>query len=537
MTNLPDEYGNCGDIFSCFYEESDNATEAKAIIARLQNEMPPPEDGFRTPFMSLDRCSDAEKEVIKKFIEEEGNHAQQPATALTLPPADPVGHWGVFGFVREYLPFGKKKRSTDLSAYDAMMIVLRNVKLVYYEGLFYVQQCSIFKQISEPDLKTLIFGILEPTFDAGVNPKIVNAVVDALKMNGRIKVTQTSEDSDRVFFIDGAYSISKQQLMPIRPDDFFTTYVPIEFTPQHGGCPYFEQYLEQVSGGDEGIKRLIWEMIGYLLVPDMQAKAFFVLQGVGDSGKSVLGNLIRSLFNPESVSHMEIFRFRDRFATSGLKNKRLNVCMDLPRAQISREAIGTIKMVTGDDTITTEEKFRAAESYKPTCKLLFGSNFPLMPADNDEAFRARVVTIPFRYSIPPERQDKQLLEKLMGERLAIVMKALDYLQDLRARNYQFIRVAQTIDVTGYIPENELMAGFLKAYCIFESTAYTFTADLMEAYNIFRAGQNVPPLTDTATFSRQLNKYCAGRIAAKRLRHGVRNQNGYEGIRLKNFKEE
>ena len=76
--------------------------------------------------------------------------------------------------------------------------------------------------------------------------------------------------------------------------------------------------------------------------------------------------------------------------------------MDLPRAKISREAIGTIKMLTGDDTITIEEKFRQSESYKPTCKLLFGSNFPLMPADNDPAFRARLITIPFRYAVPKE---------------------------------------------------------------------------------------------------------------------------------------
>lgn len=523
--------------FSSFYEESDAATAAKAIIARLQNEMPPPEDGFRTPFILLDGCSDTERKVIKEFVEERKNQAQQPATAPPLPPADPAGYWGVFGFRREYLPFGKKKRSIEFSAYDAMAAVLRNVRLVHYDGLFYVQQCSIFKQISEPDLKTVIFGILEPAFDAGINPKIVNAVVDALKMNGRIKVTQISEDSDRVFFLNGAYSISKRQLIPILPTDFFTTYVPVEFTPQHDGCPCFDLYLEQVSGGDEKIKRLIWEMIGYLLVPDMTAKAFFVLQGVGDSGKSVLGNLISSLFNPESVSHMEIFRFRDRFATSGLKNKRLNVCMDLPRAQISREAIGTIKMVTGDDTITTEEKFRAAESYKPTCKLLFGSNFPLMPADNDEAFRARVVTIPFRYSVPSKHQDKHLLDKLMGERLAIVIKALNYLQDLRVRNYQFLCVAQTIDIAGYIPENELMAGFLNAFCVFEPSAYTFTADLMETYNMFRTGQNVPPITDIAAFSRQVNKFCSGRIVARRRRCNGQNLNGYEGIRLVNFKEE
>lgn len=123
----------------------------------------------------------------------------------------------------------------------------------------------------------------------------------------------------------------------------------------------------------------------------MSAKSFFLLQGVGDSGKSVLGNLISSMFNPEALAHLDIYRFKEKFSTSALIDKRLNICMDLPRARISREAIGVIKMLTGDDTITIEQKFRPSESYKPTCKLLFGSNFPLMPADNDPAFCSRLV--------------------------------------------------------------------------------------------------------------------------------------------------
>ena len=210
----------------------------------------------------------------------------------------------------------------------------------------------------------------------------------------------------------------------------------------------------------------------------MSGKSFFLLQGVGDSGKSVLGNLISNMFNREALAHLDIYRFKDKFSTSALRGKRLNICMDLPRTRISREAIGVIKMLTGDDTITIEQKFKFSESYKPTCKLLFGSNFPLMPADNDPAFRTRLVVLPFQYQIPKEQQDKHLLEKLLEERSAIAVKALDAYLRLRARNYQFIPVQGELCVmTGYVAASDMMEAFLSECCVFYPEAYTFTTDL------------------------------------------------------------
>lgn len=300
------------DIFSPFYEENvDLRAQVRAILVREKMKLPPLEAGMTRPFIPLDGCSGTEKEMIKQFIDTQGGEALQELVAqVTLGPAQsqnclsPASFAGIFHDLKVLMSRGRKK-SQEFSPYDAMMAVLERMRLVYYDNSFYVQKEAVFRSISEADLRTAIFAILEPMIAAGKNHKIVNSAVEALKMNGNIHAAKTSEDSDRVFFLNGAYSISQRQCAPILPTDFFTTYIPLYYSHQPGGCPYFEQYLEQVSGGDESIKRLIWEMIGYLLVPDMAAKVFFVLQGVGDSGKSLLGNLISSLFNPEAVSHMD----------------------------------------------------------------------------------------------------------------------------------------------------------------------------------------------------------------------------------------
>ena len=427
---------------------------------------------------------------------------------------------------------GRTKQSEE-STYSFMKAVLDRYHLIYYSGRFYYQQDCIFRPMSEQELRAAIFLIVEPALATGKNAKLISNIIDLLKDCPYIRPYQTTETSDRVFFINGAYDLVRHELLPVQSTDFVISYLPFYYSADKINCPAFDRFLLGISGGDNTITTLIWEVIGYLLSNDISAKSFFVLQGVGDSGKSVLGNLISNMFNPEALAHLDIYRFKDKFSTSALQGKRLNICMDLPRAQISREAIGVIKMLTGDDTITVEQKFKSSESYKPTCKLLFGSNFALMPADNDPAFRSRLVVIPFQYSIPKEQQDKHLLEKLLAERPAIAVKALDAYLQLRARNYQFIPAQSEMCVmTGYIAASDLMEAFLSECCVFSTEGYTFTVDLQETYNRFCIMRCAPPIRDSSTFSRQLNQFCAGRITPKRRRVNGQNLNGYQGIELR-----
>lgn len=427
---------------------------------------------------------------------------------------------------------GRTKQSEE-SAYSFMMSVLAHYHLIYYAGAFYRQENCIFRPISEQELRAAIFPIVESALAAGKNSKLIGNIIDLLRDCPYTRAYQTTETPDRVFFINGVYDLVRHELLPLQPTDFVISYLPFYYNADKISCPEFDRFLLGVSGGDSTITALIWEVIGYLLSNDMSAKAFFVLQGVGDSGKSVLGNLISNMFNPEALAHLDIYRFKDKFSTSALRGKRLNVCMDLPRAQISREAIGVIKMLTGDDTITVEQKFKSSESCKLTCKLLFGSNFPLMPADNDPAFRARLVVIPFQHQIPKEQQDKHLLEKLLEERSAIAAKALDAYLRLRARNYQFMPAQGELCVmTGYVAASDMMESFLSECCVFSPEAYTFTADLQETYNRFCIMRCAPPTRDPAIFSRQLNRFCAGRITSKRRRANGQNLNGYQGIGLR-----
>lgn len=543
---------NEGDI--SFSEVADYFSEkdiqARKILKNLhQQQNQGMLDDLQAPFDDTSQLPAEDKEIVKEYFEKQVQRALGRDTAVEMveptsvgetptPPPPQLRALSMMSYantVREIRGLLRKdEQGTDANAYELMMAVLHQISLANFQRSFYCQEGSyIFRPISDQDLRSMIFTIAEPVLAAGKSTRIIGNVLDLLRDYPYIKVSQTTETPDRVFFLNGVYDLLRHELQPPRKGDFIIHHIPVQCIPNDQNCPVFDDFLLRISGGDPSVITLCWEVIGYLLSNDMAAKAFFLLQGVGDSGKSVMGNLISSLFNPEAVSYLDIYRFKDKFSTSQLRDKRLNISMDLPRVQLSREAIGVIKMLTGDDVITVEEKFRNAESYKPTAKLLFGSNFPLMPADNDPAFRNRLVVIPFRFPIPKDQQDKHLLEKMMAERSAIAQKALDAYLRLKANNYRFTRVDIGMTVfAGYVPDSELFQTFLEQCCVFAPYEYAYTADLLDAYNCFRTSHNVPPIMDTATFSRQLNRYCAGRISGKKRRINGQNLNGYDGIGLR-----
>lgn len=530
-----------GDVIDFFSEDSVVRRKASRTFERIQaeqNQACPP--GTRCPIILAtdENTSPEELEILDRFHQQQEQSLQSlcglpTPEPVTPPPVSSPSSWlpilPVVDSIRNLFRHEKEKK--EPTVYELTAAVLNQVRLLNYEGVFYRQEGAVFVPIDETELQKMLFILLEPLLASGMNQRVLTQVSDMLHKNPRLSVPHTTESPDRVFFQNGPYDLEHHTFSMLSPLDFFTSFLPFDYRPEQRECPSFDRFVATVSGGDPMICQLIWEVLGYLLTYDMAGKAFFVLQGVGDSGKSVFGNLVSSFFNPEALAHLDIYRFKDRFSTSALRGKRLNICMDLPRGKISREAIGTIKMLTGDDTITIEEKFRQSQSYKPTCKLLFGSNFPLMPSDNDAAFRTRLVTIPFQYAIPKGRQDKHLLDKLMGERSAIAVKALDAYLALKRRNYQFSPIQGLCNVTAYVEDSELMEQFVNTCCEFRPECSTFTADLLDAYNAFRAACNAPPIMDIALFSRQFNAFCGDRVQGRRFRRDGQNRNGYRGVAL------
>lgn len=97
-------------------------------------------------------------------------------------------------------------------------------------------------------------------------------------------------------------------------------YVSCALVSLERNAPKFNAFLQRITGGDLVLQDRIMEFIGYYLTPDMNKKCFVVLQVAGNSGKSLLGKLLASLYNPEAVTSISI----DDFHSTTLREGRPN---------------------------------------------------------------------------------------------------------------------------------------------------------------------------------------------------------------------
>lgn len=519
---------------------------ADAILAdvrsKSQESLP---KGITVPVLFLDRCSDEDKSVVCQALEYQAQEAiaaelrtplvlsDQPSMAQPFP--HPY-HSSCIQSLSHLLGRLPSKNNNGLDSYNLMHLLLGRICLRRCNGRFYVLDGYVYRPV--PDLKALVFDVLEPELALGKTNILLRNVVDLLESYPKIGMDGVRLSVSEVPFLNGIFNLRSGILRQVTPYDFFTSYINVPYPSGEVQCPVFDQFVSTISGGSPDIISAIWEMLGYLLTSDMSGKAFFVLQGVGDSGKSVLGNLIASFFNDEAVAHLDIFRLGDRFSPSVLQGKHLNVCMDLPDGKIHKEAVGAIKQITGGDAITVEGKFKAAASLRPSCKFLFGTNFSLR-MEQDEAFESRCIIIPFLYPVPKESQDKHLLEKLMEERPAIAVKALMAYQRLRQRNYEFINPGAHNAFTGWGSLISQLERFLADCCEFGPAPqyHTSAIDLFSCFNAFCRAKGLGGCDDLVQFSRQLGQVCRDRIAPRRKRGPGGNLNGYDGISIRYIPEQ
>lgn len=305
--------------------------------------------------------------------------------------------------------------------------------------------------------------------------------------------------------------------------------------------PYMDSFLAASANGLPKFQERVWEMIGYLVSPDRYGKCFFILQGVPNSGKSVLGSFIQALFPQYRVSNLNIDQLNKKTASSQLMDKSINISMDLPNKALAPIAIRNIKQITGNDQITVEHSNGAFENYSGHCKFLFATNHALTLRGADSGLEERIVCIPFTYSIPATQRNPSLLYCLLNEKDSIVAKALAYYRDLRYKGYIFSGSEYELfkPRIRYIPteaedSDSSLCEFVETRCEFVSDDKGIhTADLYKNYIQFCKELNITPIDNERSFSRRLVRCYGEQLVKKKWRKNGEStpQWGFTGIAI------
>ena len=157
------------------------------------------------------------------------------------------------------------------------------------------------------------------------------------------------------------------------------------------------------------------EFIGYCLVPDLDGRVIFLLQGYSGAGKSLISNFLRSLYPDEVVSSLNVHELGDKFAVSELSRKVICLSPDLPAGVLDDKSVSALKKLSGHDKVSSDVKFQSRVEFECEATFVLATNHMLCTKRRDEALIDRIVVIPFAFPVAKEARMPSLIDNLKEE--------------------------------------------------------------------------------------------------------------------------
>ncbi|MGA4083343.1 phage/plasmid primase, P4 family [Ralstonia nicotianae] len=247
-----------------------------------------------------------------------------------------------------------------------------------------------------------------------------------------------------------------------------------------GDCPTWRQFLAEVTGGDVELQAYLQRMAGYALTGSTQEHALFFLYGTGANGKSVFVNTLATILGDYAVNaamdtFMETRADRHPTDMAGLRGARFVAAIETEQGR--RWAESKVKNLTGGDKISARFMRQDFFEFFPQFKLFVAGNHKPAIRNIDEAMKRRLHLIPFTVTVPPERRDKNLQQKLLAERDGILAWAVQGCLDWQ-RLGRLDPPQQVLDATEeYFEAEDALGRWLDERCVREANAKSLTAEL------------------------------------------------------------
>ena len=205
---------------------------------------------------------------------------------------------------------------------------------------------------------------------------------------------------------------------------------------------FIKQLARDTSGKTQPeVEQWLWVIAGASMIPANQLQKIVILSGGGQNGKSLYTSLIRLCLGADMFNESKIFDSNphDGFWGEGLDKGILCVIDDLNRVY-NRDAFSYIKgAITGTDSVTINEKFKAKKQLDILPQIIACTNFEFELYDKSEGMKRRVKILPTEYHIDDSVKDGDLQHKLVLNTMDPV-KVAEYKMSEDAFNHKGVKV-------------------------------------------------------------------------------------------------
>lgn len=332
--------------------------------------------------------------------------------------------------------------------------------------MVYVYVNGVYSRVSWIGIKGMIKRILPlPLQTRDKIESIMYAIQTELP---QVTLDYLNRDEDIINFQNGIFHFRTGKLVPHSPDVYSTIQIPCNYVPNQSlsKAPVFLSFLKKLTNGRLEEQTFIMEYIGAILsnVPGFRFKKALILYGPGNTGKSQFRELVQYLVGHHNCHTLDLDKMECRFGAAQAFGKRLVGSGDLPSGKIKELAI--FKAMSGGDEINGEFKGENAFSFRFRGFLLYCCNkLPKFSGDQGGHVYQRFIIIRCSNVIPPEQQDKKLLEKMQAEADIIACVAVHLFRKAIERGYRFTESQNMIALRDeYANKNSSVVRFLSEVC-------------------------------------------------------------------------
>ena len=329
-------------------------------------------------------------------------------------------------------------------------------------------------------------------------------MLDVIRHRVAVRIDQFDQNPWLLGVENGVVDLKTGTLLPHAREQMITRLCPSTYNLD-ASCPRWEQFMRKIMDGHAEMIACLQRMAGYFLTGDISVQILPIFFGPGGNGKNVFLDTLMGIMGPhaaEAPDGLVTTRITDEHPTeiADLHGRRLVVASETEEGRKMR--IGLVKKLTGNRYLKgrfmRQDYFQFERTHKT---VLVTNNKPIVTETSNAVWR-RLRLIPFPVTIPEEKQDKRLTEKLMDEWPGILAWAVRGCLDWQAHQCDLALPAAVKDATTqYRSDSDAVGDFLQERCVVADDLKVSRSSLYQAFVEWAKGSGEEMLSGKAFASR------------------------------------
>ena len=350
----------------------------------------------------------------------------------------------------------------------------------------------------------------------------INACVELTSKRDEVKITNDDLDKNIWLFNveNGTFDFEHDTFREHCKDDYITKIAHIDFNID-ATCPIWENFIREIMNYDSELIQFLQTAAGYGITGSVKEQAMFILFGSGANGKSTFLNTIANMLgdyatstNTETFIEQNVEKISNDIAR--LRGARFVTTTETEQGR--KLSLPLIKQITGNDKLTARFLFSEYFIFLPTFKIFMVTNHKPHIKGTDNGIWRRIRLVPFTTTIHPDKQDRDLEQKLIAEQSGIlnwlVAGTIRWIKDGLATP-QIITSA----TDEYRGEMDVIGNFLKECCVQNADRQIRISELFKTYQSW-CGDNNEHACSERFFGLRLKETGYKQVRTSEARHWV-----------------